>query len=50
MYEFEAIQRLAEQGDADAQNNLSNVHHYGDGVEQNDTEAVRWLRLAAEQD
>ncbi len=40
---------LAEQGDANAQFNLGSMYEYGDGVPQDDTEAVRWYRLAADQ-
>lgn len=41
--------RLAEQGDALAQNNLGVMYESGRGVTQNHREAVRWYRLAAEQ-
>ena len=40
---------LAEQGNADAQNNLGAMYDNGNGVLQNYTEAVKWYRLAAEQ-
>jgi uncharacterized protein len=40
---------LAEQGDAEAQINLGFMYRDGDGVPQDDKEAVRWFRLAAEQ-
>ena len=43
------IHRLAEQGDADAQYNLGDMYARGDGVPEDDAEAVKWLRLAAEQ-
>jgi len=39
----------AEQGHADAQNNLGHMYLNGRGVPQDDAEAVRWYRLAAEQ-
>ena len=39
----------AEQGDADAQFNLGVRYAIGQGVPQDDAEAVRWYRLAAEQ-
>ena len=39
---------LAEQGHAEAQYALGELYLFGDGVPQNDEEAVRWLRLAAE--
>ena len=41
--------RLAEQGDADAQYNLGYRYVTGIGVPQDRAEAVRWLRLAADQ-
>jgi len=40
---------LAEQGDADAQNNLGYMYENGNGVPQDYAEAVKWYRLAAEQ-
>ena len=40
---------LAEQGDARAQYNLGVMYANGDGVPQDQAEAVRWYRLAAEQ-
>ena len=44
---FEA---LAEQGDAFAQHNLGVMYLQGTVVPQNNVEAVRWYRLAAEQE
>ena len=41
--------RLAEQGDAPAQYNLGFMYANGEGVPENDAEAVRWYRMAAEQ-
>lgn len=41
--------KLAEQGDASAQNILGNLYIRGTGVEQNNTEGAKWLRNAAEQ-
>ena len=41
--------RLAEQGDAEAQFNLGFMYANGEGIPQDDAEAVRWFRLAAEQ-
>ncbi|MBT6509262.1 MAG: sel1 repeat family protein, partial [Rhodospirillaceae bacterium] len=32
------------------QNNLGDIYYYGDGVEQDFTQAVKWFRLAADQD
>ena len=43
------IRRQAEQGDVDAQFNLGFMYVEGQGVLQDDAEAARWLRLAAEQ-
>ncbi len=40
---------LAEQGNAYAQNNLGTMYDNGEGVPENDVEAVKWYRLAAEQ-
>ena len=42
-------QRLAEQGDALAQYNLGVMYDNGEGVPEDDAEAVRWYRMAAEQ-
>lgn len=39
---------LAEQGIANAQNNLGVMYNAGRGVPQDYAEAVRWYRLAAE--
>ena len=39
----------AQTGDASAQFNLGLKYDYGQGVPEDDTEAVRWYRLAAEQ-
>jgi len=40
---------LAEQGNAEAQNNLGLMYYKGEGVVQDYKEAVKWYRLAAEQ-
>ena len=40
---------LAEQGDADAQNNLGVMYNEGQGVPQDNKEAVKWWRLSAGQ-
>ncbi len=40
---------LAEQGSAKAQFNLGLMYADGEGVSQNDAEAVNWYRKAAEQ-
>jgi TPR repeat protein len=39
----------AEQGDAQAQFNLGVMYDYGQGVTQDDKQAVKWYRKAAEQ-
>ena len=39
----------AEQGDAEAKVELGHMYANGDGVPEDDAEAVRWFRLAAEQ-
>ena len=46
---FEETKRLAEQGDVYAQTVLGLMYADGEGVPENDAEAVRWFRLAAEQ-
>ena len=40
---------LAEQGDSYAQYNLGLMYDYGEGVIEDDTQAVYWFRKAAEQ-
>ncbi|MDP7426472.1 MAG: sel1 repeat family protein, partial [Rhodospirillales bacterium] len=40
---------LAEQGDADAQNNLGSMYDQGQGVLQDYKTALKWYTLAAEQ-
>ena len=47
--EIDAIRFAAEQGDTKAQSNLGLMYDQGLGVSQDYAEAVRWLRLAAEQ-
>ena len=47
--DFEETKRLAERGNAIAQANLGVMYDNGQGVPENDAEAVRWYRLAAEQ-
>jgi hypothetical protein len=42
-------QRLASQGQVDAQYNLGVIYQHADGVEQNFGAALRWYTLAAEQ-
>ncbi len=43
------FRKAAERGDAEAQYNLALMHDRGIGVEENDTEAMKWYRKAAEQ-
>ena len=47
--DFDAIKKAAEQGNVDAQYNLGFMYDNGEGVPEDDTEAVRWFRQAAEQ-
>ncbi len=47
--EIDAQRVRAEAGDAGAQNDLALRYDLGRGVPQDDSEAVRWFRLAAEQ-
>ena len=44
-----ACWRLAEKGDRVAAYNLALLYYAGQGLPQNDGEAVRWFRIAAEQ-
>jgi hypothetical protein len=41
--------KAADQGDADAQNNLGAMYGNGEGVAKDDAEAVKWFRKAADQ-
>ena len=43
------LQKLADQGNADAQWQMAVRYHDGEGVVQNDTQAMLWFQLAAEQ-
>ena len=47
--DIEQLRKDAEQGDVIAQYNLGVMYATGEGVPQDDKEAVKWLRLAAEQ-
>ena len=47
--DLEAVRKAAEQGHADAQFLLGLMYDVGEGVPENDAEAVRWYRKAAEQ-
>jgi putative methionine-R-sulfoxide reductase with GAF domain len=46
---LEDLRKLATAGDADAQWRLAVRYHQGDGVRQDDTQAVQWFLRAAEQ-
>ena len=46
---FDAVKKAAEQGHADAQNNLGVRYDNGEGVPEDDAEAENWYRKAAEQ-
>jgi len=43
------MRRLAEQGDVHAQLRLGSMYFTGEGVSENQAEAVKWFRMAAEQ-
>jgi len=45
----QVFQRLADQGNSDAQLKLGLMYHYGLGVKENDAVAYGWVRKAAEQ-
>jgi hypothetical protein len=45
----EDLRKLADQGDADAQWQMGVRYHDGEGVAQDDAQAVRWFQRAAEQ-
>ncbi len=47
--EIDALRVRAEAGDAEAQNNLALRYDFGQGVPEDDAEAVWWYRLAADQ-
>ena len=47
--DLDSLKAAAEQGDAEAQFNWGYMYDAGEGVPKNDTEAVRWFRMAAEQ-
>ena len=44
---FDATKLLAEQGHVEAQYNLGLMYASGDGVPENDAEAVKWFRLSS---
>ena len=45
---FKDILKLAEAGDIFAQNELANMYLYGDGIEEDEEEGVKWLKRSAE--
>lgn len=47
---FKCYNKAAQQGDADAQNNLGNCYLCGNGVQQDYQKAVSWFRMAAAQE
>ena len=47
--DFESVKEAAEQGHAWAQFNLGVMYANGEGIPEDDAEAVRWYRKAAEQ-
>ena len=47
--DFKSLKALAEKGDARAQCELGIRYGYGLGVPEDDKEAVKWFRKAAEQ-
>ena len=47
---YKLLAPLAERGHAGAQNNLGVMYSKGQGVPQDDKEATKWWRLAAEQE
>lgn len=47
--ENQEVLKLAEQGDAEAQNKVGMLYRDAIGVEKNDAEAVKWFRKSAEQ-
>ena len=47
--DFKETFQAAEQGDAEAQFNLGKMYDKGQGVRQDDVQAVQWYRRAAEQ-
>ena len=46
--EMKEWRQAAEQGDAQAQMNLGLAYDFGNSVPEDDTEAVKWYRKAAE--
>jgi uncharacterized protein len=46
---MKTYRKAGEQGNASAEYKLGEMHYFGQGVPQNDAEAMKWLRKAAEQ-
>ena len=46
---FQRMKQAAEQGNAEAQYNLSVMYHEGEGVGQDEEKAVYWLKKSAAQ-
>jgi tol-pal system protein YbgF len=46
---LQALMQKAAQGDVDAQRKLGRLNDNGDGVAENDAEAIKWYRRASEQ-
>ena len=46
---IEDLRARAEEGDAEAQNELGSLYYAGNGVLQDDSEAARWTKRAADQ-
>lgn len=47
--QMKVLMQAAERGESDAQHNLGNAYHKGDGIKKDDKEAERWWRKSAEQ-
>lgn len=47
--EVVVLKQKAEQGDVEAQHDLGVSYYFGEGVEKNPNEAVKWWQKAAEQ-
>lgn len=47
--DYENTLEKAKEGDASAQNYLGTIYQLGEGVEQDNAEAVKWFRLSAAQ-
>lgn len=47
--DIDALQKAAQEGDPEAQNNLGNMYISGQGITQSDTKAFEWYQKAAVQ-